>query len=180
MKFFRYCLSAIIGIFIGVFLLTGCTPSLETYNNTKPTASIRQFFDGKIKGYGIIQDYSGDVVSRFDVDMVGTWKGNVGTLDEDFVYYNGTKQKRIWTITQNSDGTYTGQADDIIGTAQGRENGSAVQWVYQMKIPVGDSEYTFTLDDWMWQMNDNIVINRSYFRKLGVTAAELTLVMVKE
>ena len=153
---------------------------LDDYKDTTPQADIKTYFTGPIKAWGIIQDRSGKVVSRFDVDMIGTWKDNIGTLKEDFHYYDGSKNQRIWTITKLGDNKYEGTAGDIIGKATGAQNGSAVQWKYQMDVPVGDSKYRLTFDDWMWQMNDGIVINRSYLKKFGFVVAELTLVIQKQ
>jgi hypothetical protein len=48
-----------------------------------------------------------------------------------------------------------------------------------MQLPVKDKTYHFKFDDWMWQLNDGIVINRSYIKKFGITVAELTLFMQK-
>ncbi len=48
-----------------------------------------------------------------------------------------------------------------------------------MDIIVDNSTYKVRFDDWMWQMNDGIIINRSYIKKFGITVAELTLFMKK-
>jgi hypothetical protein len=168
-------------IIIGVaIMLSGCGKSLNYYKGTEPVADIKEYFNGKIQAWGVVQDWRGRVVTRFDVDMVGTWEGNKGILEEDFHYYNGKEQKRIWHITKNEDGTYAGTASDIVGTAQGAQEGSSVNWVYVMDIPVDDTVYRLKLDDWMWQMNDGVMINRSYMKKFGITVAELTLFMKKQ
>ncbi len=165
----------------GVLMLSGCgSTKLDHYKDMQPKVSIDQFFSGSIKGWGIVQDRSGKVIQRFDVSMVGTWDGNEGVLDEDFVYYDGREEKRIWRITKNEDGTYTGRADDIVDTATGREAGNAIQWQYQMDLDVDGSTYRITFDDWMYLMNDDVLINRSHLKKFGIEVAELTLFMRKE
>ena len=153
--------------------------SLAPYEGTKPEVDLQQYFNGEIKAWGLIQDWRGRVTARFDVDMVGTWDGNTGTLVETFRYYSGRVDKRSWKITKHEDGTYTGVADDIIGTANGRQVGSALAWQYSMDIVVDDKKIAVKLDDWMWQMNDGILINRSYIKKFGLTVAQLTLFMQK-
>lgn len=154
--------------------------NLQFYQDTSPKADIQTYFNGPIKAWGIIQDWRGRVISRFDVDMVGEWRGNTGTLKEDFRYYNGETQQRIWTIIKQDDETYIGKADDIIDQAQGKALGSALFWNYSMDIPVGGRSYRLKFDDWMWQMNDGVLINRSYLKKFGFTVAELTLFMKKQ
>jgi hypothetical protein len=166
---------------VAMIMINGCTDNkLSYYKDTTPKADIKNFFNGKIKAWGIVQDWRGRVVTRFDVDMVGSWKGNVGILEEDFRYYNGKTGKRTWHITKNEDGTYQGTADDIIGKAAGKSEGSAFNWVYTMDIPVDQTTYRLKVDDWMWQMNDGVLMNRSYFKKFGITVAELTLFMQKQ
>jgi len=55
-----------------------------------------------------------------------------------------------------------------------------MRWRYQMDIPVNQRSYRIQFDDWMHQMHDDVVINRSYFKKFGFTVAELTLFMQKQ
>ncbi len=152
---------------------------IDYYQNTTPKADLKAYFNGPIKAWGIIQDWRGRVVSRFDVNMVGSWEGDTGTLEEDFTYYNGGTQKRVWTIKKLTDGSYVGEAEDIIDQAKGSNMGSALFWNYSMDIPVEGRTYRLKFDDWMWQMNDGVLINRSYLKKFGFTVAELTLFMKK-
>ncbi len=161
--------------------LTACsTKSLTAYEGTTPPVDIKTYFSGPIKAWGIVQDRSGKVVQRFDVDMVGTWNGDIGTLEEEFRYYDGRKQHRTWTIRKIADNKFTGTANDIIGTATGAQTGSAVQWAYEMDLEVKGTKYRVVFDDWMFMMNDGILINRSYIKKFGITWAELTLFMQKK
>jgi hypothetical protein len=162
-------------------MLGGCSSSgLDRYATSEPKMSMEEFFNGPIKGWGMVQDRKGRVVRRFDVVMEGSWEGDVGTLKEKFVYYDGEEQERIWTIKRSTDSRYTGTAGDIIGKAEGEVRGNAVRWKYQMDLKVGDSTYRITFDDWMFRMNDGILINKSYLKKFGITMAELTLFMQKQ
>ena len=162
-------------------MLSGCGANrVEYYKGSKPEVDIKEYFNGNIKAWGVVQDWRGRVVNRFDVDMVGVWSGMNGTLDEEFHYYDGKTMHRTWHLTKNSDGTYTGKASDIIGDATGKLAGSAVNWNYQMDVPVDGKTYRLTFDDWMWHMNDGVVVNRSYLKKFGITVAELTIFMQKK
>lgn len=164
-----------------LIMLSGCAGNrLDYYTDTTPRADIREYFNGPVKAWGIVQDWRGRVIRRFDVDMVGTWDGDTGTLTENFDYYDGKQQQRIWTIRKLADGTYEGTASDIIDKASGRSSGSAVQWNYVMDLPVEDKTYRIRFDDWMWVMNDGVLINRSYLKKFGITVSELTIFMQKQ
>lgn len=155
-------------------------PTLKHYETSKPELNLESYFNGPIKAWGLVQDRKGHVTRRFDVDMVGTWENGVGTLNEVFEYYDGETQKRVWTIKKIANNKYQGTAGDIIGTAKGNVNGNAMRWAYEMDLDVGDNTYRITFDDWMFLMNDGVLINRSYLKKFGITVAELTLFMQKQ
>ena len=55
-----------------------------------------------------------------------------------------------------------------------------MRWAYQMDLPVGDNTFRITFDDWMFLMNDGVLVNRSYLKKFGFKVAELTLFMQKQ
>ncbi len=154
--------------------------NLDNYKDEKPIMDIKEYFNGPLKAWGIVQDWRGNVVTRFDIDMVGKWDGNNGTLDESFKYYNGKTQKRMWYITKVNDQYYTGTADDVIDKATGNIQGNAINWHYVIVLDVDDKKYNVKFDDWMWQMNDGVVINRTYMRKFGIKVGEITIFMKKQ
>ncbi|MBC6498028.1 MAG: DUF3833 domain-containing protein [Alphaproteobacteria bacterium GM7ARS4] len=163
--------------------LSACAGGIQgaDYATLQPSFVLEDFFQGNIKAWGIVQDRSGRVVTRFDAELVGTWEGKKGVLREVFHYYDGPKkQYRTWHITKHDDMRYTGVAGDIVGQAQGTAHGNAIHWTYVMDVPVDESVYRLTFDDWMWAMRDGVVINRSYLKKFGITFAELTLFMQKQ
>ena len=161
--------------------LSGCGgQTVQHYKDMNPPLNLQTYFTGPIKAWGFVQDYSGKVTRRFDVEMVGTWNGDIGTLKEKFKYYDGETQERTWTIKKIAENRYEGSAGDIIGTATGETAGNAMRWAYDMDLEVGDKTYRITFDDWMFLMNDGVLINRSYLKKFGLTVGELTLFMQKQ
>jgi len=162
------------------FLAACSSPTLDHYKGAEPQLDLQEYFTGPIKAWGIIQDRKGHVTRRFDVTMVGTWDGETGTLDEQFQYYDGETQNRVWTIKKIGNKKYEGMAGDILDKADGTIEGNAMRWAYQMDLDVGDKTYRITFDDWMYLMNDGVLINRSYLKKFGFTVAELTLFMQKQ
>ncbi len=163
--------------------ISGCSSvggSLDHYEQVEPKLKLEEYFNGPIKAWGVVQDRSGKITRRFSIDMLGEWNGDEGTLTENFEYYDGETQQRVWTITKTADQKYQGTAGDIIGKATGEVKGNAVQWAYQMNIDVGDNTYKITFDDWMFLMKDGVLINRSYLKKFGFKVGELTLFMQKQ
>ena len=126
---------------VALVALNACAgPTPADYVKEQPKLDLKTYFNGTVDGWGIVQDRSGKVIKRFHVVMKCSWDGNTGTLDEDFGYSDGTKQKRIWTIEKNED-NYVGTAPDVIGKAEGIASGNTLSWVYTLLLPVNDSEY---------------------------------------
>ena len=138
-----------------------------------------EYFNGPVKAWGIVQNRQGKVIRRFDIDMLGTWQGDKGELNEKFTYYDGEKSERTWKVQKTADGKFIAQADDIIGDGLGETSGNAALWQYVMRVNVGDKQYDIHFDDWMFMMNDGVVINRSYMKKFGFRVGEITIVMQK-
>jgi hypothetical protein len=111
--------------------------------------------------------------------MVCEWVGNEGTLDESFTYSDGSTQKRIWRLTALGDGRYSGRADDVIGLAQGQTRGNAFHWNYTLALPVDGGVYHVAFDDWMYLINDQVMLNKASMRKWGVDLGEVTLSFTK-
>jgi hypothetical protein len=164
-------------------LLAACgTINPQAQLDQKPRFDLKGYFDGPIVGYGIVQDRSGTVISRFDVKMQGSWQGTEGRLDEVFNYYDdpmGQPPTRTWYFKQKPDGQFEGRASDIEGLAVSSSYGAVGRWQYSMKLPVGKNKILVRFDDWMWPMNDGVIINRSYIKKYGFKVAEVTIVMQK-
>ena len=160
--------------------LSGCAgPEVSRYASEKPVLDLRTYFNGTLDAYGIFTDRSGEVVKRFTVVMRCQWNGDDGVLDEDFTYSDGTKQKRVWRMKHLGNGRFSGTADDVVGTAQGEQQGNAFRWGYTLRQPVGDKVYEVQFDDWMYLMNDRVMLNKAVMSKFGIRLGEVTLSFVK-
>ncbi len=160
--------------------LTGCaSQSLDGYAKETPKLDMRTYFNGKLDAYGQFADRSGQVVRRFKVVMDCSWNGNEGVLDEDFTYSDGKKDRRIWRLTRKGDGTYTGRADDVVGIANGRESGNAFYWAYTLRLPVDGKTYDVDFEDWMYLIDDRVMLNKAVMTKFGVRLGEVTLSFYK-
>lgn len=156
-------------------LLSGCSASLDDYRDSTPRFDLKTFFAGDVTAWGIVQDYSTKLSRRFCVDIVGTWEGDSGQLHETFYYADGEQQVRIWQLEIAPDGTVTGSAGDVVGEASGSAQGASFNWQYTLTVPIGDSSYDFAIDDWMFLMDENRMMNRSYMKKFGFTVAEISI-----
>jgi hypothetical protein len=162
-------------------LLAACAsaPTPADYARETPRLDLRSYFDGPLTAHGLFTDRSGKVVRRFTVKMTGSWTGNQGVLDEDFTYSDGKKERRIWRLTDLGNGRYSGRADDVIGEAVGQAAGNALNWRYTLALPVDGRVWEVQFDDWMYLMDDRVMLNKAVMSKFGVTLGEVTLAFTK-
>jgi hypothetical protein len=163
-----------------IAFLTGCSSvRVQDYKDESPKLTLEHFLNGEIEAHGFFQDRSGLIVKRFKVIMKATWSGENGILDETFEYSDGTKSKRVWKLKKDAEGKYTGTADDVVGEAHGETAGNAFHWNYTLDLPVGKKTYQVQFDDWMYLMNDEVMLNKSKMSKFGIYLGEVTLVFLK-
>jgi hypothetical protein len=161
-------------------LLAACAgPQVDDYARETPELVLRDYFNGPMTAHGVFTDRSGKVVRRFTVRMVGRWRGDEGVLEEDFTYSDGKTERRVWRLTDLGDGRYTGRADDVLGEAQGRAAGNALRWQYTLKLPVDGKVYEVQFDDWMYLMDEKVMLNKAVMSKFGVRLGEVTLAFHK-
>lgn len=153
--------------------------NMAAYQNMQPSLDLREYFNGRLTAHGMFQDRSGQVIKRFTVTMDCSWQGDQGILDEHFTYADGTTQRRVWRLTRGADGRYTGQADDVVGQASGVVVGNAFNWNYTLRLPVDDTVYEVQFDDWMYLIDEHVMLNRATMRKFGVRLGEVTLSFMK-
>ncbi|MEM6488824.1 MAG: DUF3833 domain-containing protein [Pseudomonadota bacterium] len=159
------------------FALIACagTPDLADYAEATPTLEMEEFFAGTLTAHGIFQDRFGDLRRSFVVDVLGEWDGETLTLIEDFVYEDGSTEQRIWRLRQTGPESWTGSADGVIGTAEGEEAGNAFNWRYTIDLPTPDGTLRVSFDDYIWQLDDQVAINRAYVYKFGIEIGQLSI-----
>jgi hypothetical protein len=156
--------------------LSACAgPQISDYAAEMPVLDLRKYFTGTVDAWGVFTDRSGRVVKRFTVVIDCQWQGDEGVLDEAFTYSDGTLQRRVWRLKALPNGRYEGRADDVVGMATGQTKGNAFQWQYTLALPVDGKVWEVQFDDWMFLMNDRVMLNKAVMSKLGVTLGEVTL-----
>jgi hypothetical protein len=171
-KIFIFCLS---------FILAACgSASLEDHQSTTPNLKLEEFFAGDLKAYGMVLDRSGNLLRRFEVDLVGTWQGNKGQLAEWFRFDDGEKSTRTWYLEKTAENHYQGYADDVVGIAKGQTSGSALYWNYDLDIRIDGTIYTINLDDWMFLIDENRLFNTTEMTKFGFKVGTIILYIERE
>lgn len=161
--------------------LLGCggQNSAKIYQANSPKLDIRQYLNGNLEAQGILQDRSGKVIKSFTVKMRGTWQGNSGKLEEDFVFSDGKTDHRTWKIEMIDDNNFTASAHDTQGSAKGEQYGNAMKMDYVLKIPVDEKTYDIRIVDWIYLIDKTNAINVSRMSKFGFTVGKLTIAFKK-
>lgn len=169
-------------VFITTILLTGCASmKIEDFNNTKPEFIPQEYFNGKLRAYGIVKDRSGKIIRSFKGEMIGSWdKNGVGTLDEFFVYDDGEEMKRVWTLKPIENKKFIATADDIVGESPMIANGNTVMIDYVMRTPYKSSTIDLSVQDWLHLQDDGVIINHSKMKKFGFVVGELVITIIKD
>ncbi|WEJ69897.1 DUF3833 domain-containing protein [Pseudomonas sp. PSE14] len=157
-------------------LLGSCgNVGVERYAAQRPVLDLPAFFSGPVQAWGIFQKPSGEVVKRFKVDITSRREGERLILDERFLYSDGTRQQRVWTLTPEGHGRWRGRAADVVGDASGEIAGNALRWRYRLNLEVDGRTWEVSFDDWMYLMDEDTLINRSSMSKLGFELGQVTL-----
>jgi hypothetical protein len=158
----------------------GGRPDLADFAGAEPELELERFLSGNLEAHGIFQDRFGDVRRVFVVDIVGSWDGETLTLEEDFVYEDGSTERRVWELTQTGPESWTGTAEGVIGAASGEESGNAFNWRYTIDLNTPDGTLRASFDDWLWRIDDQVMINRAYVTKWGFEIGQLSIVFRRE
>lgn len=163
-------------LFLLLPIMTGCSSSMniQNYKQNKPVFSLFDYFQGKTRGWGMFQDRGGNLKRQFVVDINGfTNEQGQLVLEEDFVWSDGEKSRRVWTISKESKNHYIGKAGDVIGKAKGISSGNALHWKYDLRLPVDGKTYNVSFDDWMFLQPDGVLLNRAKMSKFGFVLGEV-------
>lgn len=166
-------------------LVSACSQrGIKALKDKVPPLKLEEFFEGETIAYGIFEDRFGNLRRQFRVNITGTVDGDTLTLDEDFLYDDGERAQRIWTVTNlgaDADGLirYKGSAEDVIGEATGSIAGNALNWKYNIDLKTDSGSMRVHFNDWIYQQDERVAINRAYVSKFGVSIGSVTLVFLR-
>ena len=178
---------AVLGLFLAG--LVGCSQALfkadiKDYAANTPALKLEQFFEGRSYAYGIFEDRFGNLKRQFRVSIDGRAGADGLILDERFIYDDGETARRVWTIQNKGvDETglvqYQGQAEDIDGVATGQIAGNVLSWSYDIVLSLSGQNLKVRFDDFIYQLDEDIAINRAFVSKWGVEIGQVTLVFLR-
>jgi len=160
--------------------LLGCSSAtIDDYQGRSPAFAPEAFFNGALTAHGVVKDFSGKAIRHFQADITGCWRDGVGSLYEDFNFDDGEQQTRIWTLTPDGNQTFIGTAGDVVGEGLASWEGNAMFLDYTLRIELEDGPIDVRIDDRMYRVSENVVINESKMRKFGFGVGEILLTLIR-
>lgn len=133
--------------------------AIKSYaNDSSVKFDIRKGFNGKMKGFGVLQNKDGIVIKRFTVDLDASWDGDKGEIKHSFVYDDKSKDSRTLLVTVEDDNSYVAIGHDVVGTAVGKQYGGASQMRYVLSIKDGEKKDNYDVDEWTYGVDDKSFI----------------------
>jgi len=150
-------------------LTGGCSGmNIDEFEQAGPEFVLEDYFQGRTMAWGLFEDRFGRVQRQFVVEIDGEWDGTTLVLNEDFVYNDGEKENRVWSITSTGENTYEGETANAIGKARGVRQGNAFHWTYDFNLKVGDGYWKVAFDDWMFLQPDGVLLNKAEVTRFGI------------
>jgi hypothetical protein len=174
----RSCQRKLIALLASLLLLNACSSiGVQDYAQKQPTLVMEEFFNGQLSAHGVVKNWRGLVIRTFNADILAYWRDGVGVLEEDFVFDDGEQQRRVWTLRPRAGGGYLGTAGDVAGEAEVEVAGNSVFLDYVLMIPWGDGTLNIRIDDRMYLVEPNVIINESAMSKFGLPVGQIQLVI---
>ena len=163
----------------GVLLGACSTVSVEDYADNRPQLVAEQFFNGQLVAHGVVKDRGGKVIRYFSASIDASWKDGVGTLDERFVFDDGERQTRVWTLKPSGDNHYIATAGDVVGDGRMEIAGNSLFLDYVLRIPYDGDTLDLRIDDRMYLVSERVLMNESIMTKWGFEVGRILLVIQK-
>ncbi|WP_415896695.1 DUF3833 family protein [Neptuniibacter sp. QD72_48] len=120
------------------------------------------------------------MIRHFNADIKAYWQEGVGVLEENFIFDDGEKQRRVWTLTPDGSGNYIAEANDVVVPANALVSGNALFMQYVLRAPYKDGTIDLTIDDRMYLVSPSVIVNESKMKKFGISVGQVLLTIVKK
>ena len=172
---FQLVLIAVCGL-----LLSACSAvTVDDYADNQPRLVAEQFFNGQLVAHGVVKDRAGKVIRYFSASIDASWQDGIGTLDERFVFDDGERQTRVWTLRSTGDNHYVATAGDVIGDGKMQVAGKSLFLDYVLRIPYDGDTLDLRIDDRMYLVSERVLLNESIMTKWGFEVGRILLVIEK-
>ena len=145
------------------------------FENGEPKLDPVQFFGGRTRSTGVIENPGGTPTTRITTQTEGKIKDGILYIEQD-LFTEGKKQThRVFKLLQVDEHHVDATADDIVGTAHGLLYGNQFSWTFRRKMPGRKFIRHVRMSQNMYLMpGGETMIIRSVIRKFGFVLAQIT------
>ena len=136
--------------------------------NEHSVFDLLSYFEGRALADGVFEDRFGREKRRFTVSLTGEWRDGSLVLDEDFLFDDGERQHRTWTLRRTSTRRFTGRCEDSVADADGRLEAGRATLRSDLRLRVGSRLVPMRFSDVFYELGGGLVLNRSTVSKWGV------------
>lgn len=140
---------------------------------------LERFLEGQTTAQGVFQDFTGKVRRRFSVALNGVREGNIVTVTEDFLFDDGERERRIWTIEAVGENGYRAVAQDMIGAAEGGVRDERLCWSYLFQLKLGQRSVRVRFHETFVALAPDTILNAARVTKFGFEIGRTTILFRK-
>ena len=137
------------------------------------------YFEGKTTASGVFESRGGAPKRRFTVEMTGRAEGDTLVLAEHFLFDDGERQERTWTLKRGDGQSFTGICEDSVAEAHGMFEQGRAYLKSELRLKVGNRRVAMQFDDVFYDVGDGAVLNRSTVSKWGIRLGQVMLLFRK-
>lgn len=138
---------------------------------------LEEALGGRTLGDGVFVNSFTGGETRFSVVIDGAWDGKVLTLVEDFTYRDGAQERKTWRLTKTGDGLFQGVREDVIDTADVRQDGNGVRLDYYVTLSTGLGDIDVRFQDLLYLNADGSIANKAVVSKFGLRVGRVEITM---
>lgn len=117
----------------------------------------------------------------FTAQLNGTWDGVTLTLVEDFAYDDGERDRKTWHLRRTGPGRFTGTREDVVGEAQGYQDGDVFRLEYDVMLPTENGRgRKVRFRDVLALRADGDILNNATVGWHGLRVGSVSLVIERE
>jgi hypothetical protein len=146
-----------------------------------PALTLEGFFTGRTIGKGSFAVPIAGIRRDLTVLTHGRWDGRTLVLREDFLFADGEKDVKTWRFTKVVGGVYEGTREDVVGKADVRQVGNAVQLRYAADVRAKDGSVTrLDFADTIAPLDGRRVLNEAVISRFGLPIGTVSLVFARD
>jgi hypothetical protein len=157
-------------------LLAGLSPVAAEPRTVRPLV-LERAFRGRLRAEGRFTSRIGGAPRTLVALMDGRWDGRTLSLREDFTYSDGEREVLTWRFTKLGEGRYSGTREDVIGTADVRNDGAALKLSYDAMVKTGFGRQRVHFEDVIVARPDGSLYNTAVVSFFGIPVGDVELVI---